>query len=89
MAQIQTMYHDGVLGLHSTISSLGMLLTGIFNYIRPKNSAAYSLEKTLGLSHDYIYPPLSDAAKKESVNEKLKLFMSQAPGFVYQNFGGK
>ena len=88
-AQIQTMYADGVLGNQKTINLIGLLVTGVFNYLRSPSSSAYELKNILGRSHDYIFPPVGKEEKKVSVNSNLLAFMSQAPGFDNNLFGVK
>jgi hypothetical protein len=88
-AQIQTMYADGVLGNQKTINLLGLLVTGIFNYLKAPSSSAYELKNVIGRSHDYIFPPMPEEEKKLSVNSNLLAFMSQAPGFDSNLFGVK
>ena len=51
-AQIQTMYADGVLGNQRTITLLGLLVTGVFNYLKAPSSSAYELKTIIGRSHD-------------------------------------
>jgi len=88
-AQIQTMYADGVLGNQRTITLLGLLVTGVFNYLKAPASSAYELKTIIGRSHDYIFPPASEEEKKSGVNSNLLAFMSQAPGFDSNLFGVK
>jgi hypothetical protein len=80
-AQIQTMYADGMLGNQKNINLLGLLVTGVFNYLKAPNSSAYELKNVIGRSYDYIFPPVGKEEKKLSVNSNLLAFMSQAPGF--------
>lgn len=89
MGQIVTMYADGLLGNSRTLTILGQLTAGIFNYIRPQNSNAYTLKQILGMAHDYIYPPLSPEEQKQITNNNLKAYMMQAPGFKQSFFEGK
>ena len=88
-AQIQTMYADGLLGNQKTINLLGLLVTGIFNYLKAPSSSAYELKTIIGRSHDYIFPPAGAEEKKSNVNSTLLAFMSQAPGFDSNLFGVK
>jgi hypothetical protein len=88
-AQIQTMYADGVLGNQKTIDLLAMLVTGIFNYLRPPSSASYELKNVIGRSYEYMFPPATEEEKKSSVNSSLLAFMSQAPGFDNSVLGVK
>jgi hypothetical protein len=88
-AQIQTMYADGVLGNQKTIYLLGLLVTGVFNYLKAPASTAYELKNIIGKSHDYIFSPASEEEKKYNVNSNLLAFISQAPGFDSNLFGAK
>lgn len=88
-AQIQTMYADGVLGNQKTIYLLGLLVTGVFNYLKAPSSAAYELKSIIGRANDYIFPPMNDIEKQSAVNSNLLAFMAQAPGFDKNLFGVK
>ena len=87
MAEIQTMFADGVLGNKGIINLLGSLTNGVFNYIRPSSSPAYKLANIIGNAYDYLYPPLSAEELKQQANEQLLAFMTQAPGFSADRFG--
>ena len=87
MAEIQTMYADGVLGNKGIINLLGSLTNGVFNYMRPSNSPAYKLANIIGSAYDYLYPPLSAEELKQQANNQLLAFMTQAPGFSADRFG--
>ncbi|CAB4132514.1 hypothetical protein UFOVP259_45 [uncultured Caudovirales phage] len=89
MAQLQTMYADGLLGNRAIIELLGTLTNGVFNYMRADKSPPYKLVNILGSAYDYIFPPMSEADKKEQANNQLLAFMSQAPGFSADKFGVK
>ena len=86
MANIQTMYADGMVGNHQIIHLLGTLITGVFNYMRGANASPYSLAKILGPANDYLFPPLPEEYKKEQASQQLLLFMTQAPGFSKDRF---
>lgn len=86
MADIQTMYVDGMVGNHNSIYLLGTLVTGVFNYLRAESAAPFSLEKILGPAHDYIFPPLTEEQKKAQASEQLLSFMTMAPGFNKERF---
>ena len=86
MAQIQTMYADGLIGNRAILETLGTLTAGVFNYMRKENSRPYKLANILGTAYDYIYPPLSEKDKKASVNNSLLAFMTQAPDFKQDRF---
>ena len=81
MANIQTMYADGMVGNYAILTQLATLTNGVFNYMRVANSAPYKLVNILGSAYDYIYPPLSEEDKKASANNSLLAFMAQAQGF--------
>lgn len=84
MNQIMVMYADGLIGNKSLLVNQGMLVTGVFNYLRGNNSQPYTLKGVLGSAYDYIYnEPEADPS------ESLLLFMSQAPGFTMDRFKGK
>jgi hypothetical protein len=86
MAQIQTMYADGLIGNRGTLEVLGCLTAGVFNYMRQANSRPYKLANILGSAYDYIYPPTSEQDKKAAVNNSLLAFMTQAPDFKQDRF---
>lgn len=86
MAQLQTMYADGLLGNRAIIELLGTLTNGVFNYMRADKSPPYKLVNILGSAYDYLYPPLTEEQKKQQANEQLLVFMSQAPGFSNDKF---
>ena len=81
MANIQTMYADGLVGNYGLLTQIATLTNGVFNYMRPPNSPPYKLANVLGSAYDYIYPPLPESSKQEAVNNSLLMFMTQAQGF--------
>jgi hypothetical protein len=81
MANIQTMYADGMIGNYGVLTQLATLTNGVFNYMRTANSSPYKLVNILGSAYDYIYPPLSDDEVKANANNSLLAFMTQAQGF--------
>jgi len=89
LANIQTMYADGLIGNFGILTQLATLTNGVFNYMRPANSPTYKLANILGSAYDYIYPPLSEEHKKAAVNNSLLAFMQQAQGFDKTLFGVK
>lgn len=89
MAQIQTMYADGLIGNRSLVQLLGALTNGVFNYLRAQGTTAYTLSNIIGNAYDYIYPPLTAEQKRQQANEQLLAFISQAPGFKAERFGVK
>lgn len=72
--------NDGFIGNKVILNTLGLLTTGVFNYIRGGNSKAYTLKEILGLSYEYIYRPLTDEQKAQEANDRLLLFMQMMPG---------
>jgi len=84
MANLQTMYADGLLGNRGILEVLSSLTNGVFNYMRPSNSPAYKLANIMGRAYDYVYPPLP--VSEDAVSESLLVFMSQAPGFSKDKF---
>lgn len=86
MAQLQTMYADGVIGNQGVMNLLGTLTNGVFNYIRPGNAPPYKLANIMGLAYDYLFPPLPEEYQKQAVNDNLLAFMVQAPGFSKDRF---
>ena len=89
MANIQTMYADGMVGNYGVLTQLATLTNGVFNYMRASNSPPYKLVNILGSAYDYLFPPLTEEQKKQQANEQLLSFMSQAPGFSRDRFGVK
>ena len=89
MANIQTMYADGLVGNYGILTQISTLTNGVFNYMRSANSPPYKLANILGSAYDYIYPPLSDEQKKAAVNDSLLAFMLKADGFDKTLFGVK
>jgi hypothetical protein len=81
MANIQTMYADGMVGNYGLLSQMATLTNGVFNYMRPANTSPYKLANVLGSAYDYIYPPLPESTKQAAVNDILLMFMTQAQGF--------
>ena len=89
MANIQTMYADGLVGNFGILTQIATLTNGVFNYMRVANSPPYKLANILGSAYDYIYPPLSAEQQKAAVNNSLLAFMQQAQGFDKTLFGVK
>ena len=89
LANIQTMYADGLIGNYGVLTQLATLTNGVFNYMRVASSPPYKLANILGSAYDYIYPPLSEEHKKAAVNNSLLAFMQQAQGFDKTLFGVK
>lgn len=89
LANIQTMYADGMIGNYGILTQIASLTNGVFNYMRPASSPPYKLANILGSAYDYIYPPLTEEQQKAAVNDSLLAFMSQANGFDKTKFGVK
>ena len=87
MAQLQTMYADGLIGNQGLLTVLGNLTSGVFNYMKDANSSPYKLVNIINSAYDYIYPPLTTEQLNEQANNQLLAFMSQAPGFSADRFG--
>ena len=82
--------NDGLIGNKAVINTLGYLTTSVFNYMRSQNAPAYTLQNVLGIMHDYIYKPLTEAEKQQLVNQRLLEFMTMkpdAPNFLKANDG--
>ena len=75
------MYADGVLGNHGLLNAIGLLVSGVFNYIRSPETPPYSLKSILNQAYGYLY---EDAEVTPS--DSLKMFMSQAKGFNDNRF---
>lgn len=72
--------NDGFIGNKILLNTIGLLTTGVFNYIRNANSKSYSLQDIIGLAYDYIYRPMTDEQKAEEANQRLLTFMQMMPG---------
>lgn len=72
--------NDGFIGNKVLLNTLGLLTTGVFNYIRSQNAGAYSLQDIIGLAYDYVYRPMTDEQKANAANKKLLAFMQMMPG---------
>jgi hypothetical protein len=86
MANIQTMYADGLIGNGGLLTQLATLTNGVFNYMRTANSPPYKLANIMGSAYDYIYPPLPESTKQAAVNDSLLMFMTQSQGFNKELF---
>lgn len=73
------MYVDGLIGNRGLLETLGSLKGAIYNYMRAENQRAYTLQDMIPRAHDYLFPPLSEKDKAESVNKNLMQFMQMAP----------
>lgn len=82
--------NDGLIGNKAVINTLGYLTTSVFNYMRSQNAPAYTLQNVLGIMHDYIYKPMTEAEKQQLANQRLLEFMTMkpdAPNFMKANDG--
>lgn len=75
------MYADGVLGNHGLLNTIGILVNGVFNYIRSPNTSPYNLKSILGQSYGYMYPDV-----EIDPSDSLKAFISRARGFGMDKF---
>lgn len=73
------MYADGVIGNRGLIETLGGLKGALYNYMRPENQRAYTLQDMIPMAYEYLFPPLSEKDKTEKVNKNLMQFMQMAP----------
>jgi len=73
------MYADGLIGNRGILEVLGSLTAGHFNSMLPKGKPAYKLQDIIPKAYDYLYPPLSEEAKKELVSDQLFSFMLMSP----------
>jgi hypothetical protein len=84
MNDIMVMYADGLIGNKSLLVNQGMLVTGVFNYLRGNNSQPYTLKGVLGSVYDYVYNEV-----KADASDSLLRFISQAPDFKMDRFESK
>lgn len=75
--ELQVMFADGYIGNRSIFEAIAPLTAGVFNYIRPSGTPAYSQDKIFPWINEYMVHPDNDPEKGDG----LLLFMSQAPGF--------
>ena len=86
---ICVMYHDGLIGNRGILEVLGCLTAGHFNSMLAKGKTAYKLQDIIPKAYDYIYPPLSEEAKRDHINEQLLSFMLMSPNVPKQFLKGK
>lgn len=77
--EICIMFNDGVIGNLGLIQVLGSHAAGHFNSLLPKNSPPYKLQDIIPNQYEYLYPPLSEEAKKEQVSKNLIAFAMMSP----------
>ena len=61
------MFSDGLIGNYRIIETLGNLTAGVYNYMRSSNASSYKLQDIIPTVYDYLYPPLSEEEKKNSI----------------------
>jgi len=79
MRNIEIMLNDGMLGNKSILLALSCFATGNLNSKLKKESSPFKMSDILPLTHEYISPPLTDAEKKEQLNQNLLTFLQQSP----------
>lgn len=83
------MYADGLIGNRAIIEILGSLTAGHFNSMLPKGKTPYDLNAIIPRIYDYLYPPLSEEAKRSQVSNQLIAFAMMAPNAPKEFFKGK
>jgi len=73
------MYVDGQIGNRGLLETLGSLTGAIYNYMRPENQRAYTLQDMIPRGYNYIYPPLTEAEKSNKISDSLFTFMKASP----------
>ena len=79
-SDICIMFNDGVIGNLGLLQVLGSHAAGHFNSLLPKGSSPYKLQDIIPNQYDYLYPPLSEEAKREQVSKNLIAFAKMHPG---------
>ena len=74
------MYNDGVIGNLGLLQVLGSHAAGHFNSLLPKGSSPYKLQDIIPNQYDYLYPPLTEEAKREQTSKDLIAFAMMHPG---------
>jgi len=74
------MYNDGVIGNLGILQVLGSHAAGHFNSLLPKGGSPYKLQDIIPNQYDYLYPPLTEEAKREQVSKNLLSFAMMHPG---------
>ena len=74
------MYNDGVIGNLALLQVLGSHTAGHFNSLLPKGSSPYRLQDIIPNQYEYLYPPLSEEAKREQISKNLIAFATMHPG---------
>lgn len=73
------MYNDGVIGNLGLLQVLGNLTAGHFNSLLSKDASPYKLQDIIPNQYEYLYPPLSEEAKREQVSKNLIAFAMMSP----------
>jgi hypothetical protein len=74
------MYNDGVIGNLGILQVLGSHAAGHFNSLLPKGGSPYKLQDIIPNQYDYLYPPLTEEAKREQTSKNLIAFAMMHPG---------
>ena len=74
------MFNDGVIGNLGLIQVLGSHAAGHFNSLLPKGGSPYKLQDIIPNQYDYLYPPISEEAKREQISKNLIAFAMMHPG---------
>ena len=83
--EICVMYADKVLGTRAVFEAITPLTTAIYNYIRNPNTTAFRSDQIFPWVVEYDNNPDLENNMDE-VNDKLILFMTQAPKFKIERF---
>jgi hypothetical protein len=81
------MYNDGVIGNLGVLQAIGTHAAGHFNTVLPQGKSPFKLQDIIGTQYDYLYPPLSEEQKAQSVSDNLKSFMvsnPNAPSYLFK-----
>ena len=74
------MFNDGIIGNLGLLQVLGSHAAGHFNSLLPKGSSPYKLQDIITNQYDYLYPPLTEEAKREQTSKDLIAFAMMHPG---------
>lgn len=74
------MFNDGIIGNLGLLQVLGSHAAGHFNSLLPKGSSPYKLQDIIPNQYDYLYPPLTEEAKREQTSKDLIAFAMMHPG---------
>ena len=73
------MFNDGIIGNFGLLQVLGSHAAGHFNSLLPTGTAPYKLQDIIPNQYEYLYPPLSEEAKREQVSKNLIAFAMMSP----------